>query len=54
LYGVGRAIHRAQNAERLRVFLSGEITVAPFEENDAIVAGELRSCLARLGTPIGP
>ena len=53
-YGVARSERRRENAERLRVFLSGNIGVAAFTEEDAIVAGELRASLERVGTPIGP
>ena len=53
-YGVARSERRRENAERLRVFLSGNITVVPFEEEDAATAGELRATLEGAGTPIGP
>jgi tRNA(fMet)-specific endonuclease VapC len=38
----------------LRVFLSGRIDVARFEEEDAAAAGDLRATLEAAGTPIGP
>jgi tRNA(fMet)-specific endonuclease VapC len=53
-YGVARSQRRRENAERLRVFLSGNIDVAPFDEEDAIAAGDLRAALETVGTPIGP
>ena len=53
-YGVARSERRRENAERLRVFLSGNIDVRPFDEEDAAIAGDLRSALATAGTPIGP
>jgi tRNA(fMet)-specific endonuclease VapC len=53
-YGVARGQRRRENAERLRVFLSGSIDVAPFDEEDAAVAGDLRAALETAGTPIGP
>ena len=53
-YGVARSSRQQENAERLRSFLSGNIRVLPFEEEDAAVAGELRAELERAGTPIGP
>jgi tRNA(fMet)-specific endonuclease VapC len=52
-YGVARSERRDENAERLRVFLSGNINVAPFEDHDAIYAGDLRAGLEVRGTPIG-
>jgi tRNA(fMet)-specific endonuclease VapC len=53
-YGVARSARRRENAERLRVFLSGRIEVGAFEEDDAKTAGELRATLEGAGTPIGP
>lgn len=53
-YGVARSEHRRENAERLRVFLSGNISVVPFYEEDAVAAGDLRAVLETAGTPIGP
>jgi len=52
--GVARSQHRAQNAERLRAFLAGNISVFAFAEEDAAIAGDLRAELDRAGTPIGP
>jgi tRNA(fMet)-specific endonuclease VapC len=53
-YGVARSRHRADNTQRLRSFMSGAVTVLPFEEEDAATAGDLRAELERRGTPIGP
>jgi tRNA(fMet)-specific endonuclease VapC len=53
-FGVARSQRRRENAERLRVFLSGNIDVAPFDEEDAVAAGDLRAALETAGTPIGP
>ena len=53
-YGVARSGRRRENAERLRVFLSGNVNIVPFDENDAAAAGDLRATLERAGTPIGP
>jgi tRNA(fMet)-specific endonuclease VapC len=53
-YGVARSQHRAQNTERLRAFLAGNISVVHFEEEDAVIAGDLRAELEGSGTPIGP
>jgi tRNA(fMet)-specific endonuclease VapC len=41
------------NADRVRVFLSGNIEVVPFDAEDAVTAGDLRAELERAGTPIG-
>ena len=53
-YGLARSDRRRENAERLRVFLSGNISVVPFDEEDAETAGDVRAELERAGTPIGP
>ena len=53
-YGVARSVRRRENAERLRVFLSGGIAVSAFSEEDAMTAGEVRATLEAAGTPIGP
>lgn len=53
-YGVARSQRQRENAERLRVFLTGRIRILPFSEEDAAVAGELRASLESKGTPIGP
>jgi tRNA(fMet)-specific endonuclease VapC len=53
-YGVAHSQHRAQNTERLRAFLAGNISVVHFEEEDAVIAGGLRAELEGSGTPIGP
>jgi tRNA(fMet)-specific endonuclease VapC len=53
-YGVARSERRRDNAERLRIFLSGNIDVIPFDEQDAVTAGDLRAALETAGTPIGP
>jgi tRNA(fMet)-specific endonuclease VapC len=52
-YGVARSQHREENAERLRIFFSGDIGVIEFGENDAPIAGDLRRALEAAGTPIG-
>jgi tRNA(fMet)-specific endonuclease VapC len=53
-YGVARSERRRENADRLRVFLSGNLDIVPFEADDAVAAGELRAALETAGTPIGP
>jgi tRNA(fMet)-specific endonuclease VapC len=53
-YGVARSARRRENAERLRVLLSGGIEVSAFDEEDARTAGDLRATLEGAGTPIGP
>lgn len=53
-YGVARSAQREENARRLRVFLSADIGVVPFEESDTSIAGDLRAALESNGTAIGP
>lgn len=53
-YGVARSARRRENAERLRVFLSGDIDIVPFDEEHSAAAGDLRAALETAGTPIGP
>lgn len=53
-YGVARSERRHENTQRLKAFLAGPVTVLPFEEEDARVAGEIRADLERVGKPIGP
>jgi tRNA(fMet)-specific endonuclease VapC len=53
-YGVARSERRRENAERLRVFLSADIRVLAFAEEDAVAAGDVRASLESMGTPIGP
>jgi tRNA(fMet)-specific endonuclease VapC len=43
-----------KRAERVGVLLSGTINVVPFSEEDAKVAGDLRSKLRAAEKPIGP
>jgi tRNA(fMet)-specific endonuclease VapC len=53
-YGVARSGRRRDNAERRRVFLSGDVAVVPFDEQDAVAPSDLRAALETAGTPIGP
>jgi tRNA(fMet)-specific endonuclease VapC len=51
---VARSQRIAKMPRDYGVFLSGNIDVAPFDEEDAAVAGDLRAALETAGTPIGP
>jgi tRNA(fMet)-specific endonuclease VapC len=53
-YGVARSSRLAENAERVRAFLTGNVNVVPFEEEDAAIAAEIRLTLEKAGTAIGP
>jgi tRNA(fMet)-specific endonuclease VapC len=52
-YGVDKSQRREFNTQRLEAFLSGPLTVVPFDEEDARVAGNVRAELERIGKPIG-
>jgi tRNA(fMet)-specific endonuclease VapC len=53
-HGAAKSGRPAENAERIRIFLSGQIEILPFESEDAKEAGYLRAVLEKAGTPIGP
>jgi tRNA(fMet)-specific endonuclease VapC len=53
-YGIARSQRRAENLAALTRFLRLDISLLPFEPEDADEAGEIRADLARAGTPIGP
>ena len=53
-YGASTSGRWAENAKRIRDFLSGDIAVIPFDEDVAQTAGEIRAAVKAAGTPIGP
>lgn len=52
-YGVFKSTREEFNHDRLRLFLSGPIAVASFEDEDARSAGRIRAFLEGSGKPIG-
>ena len=52
-YGVAKSSCTKENAERLRVFMAGDMTPIPFDEDDAKAAGEVRAALEIAGKTIG-
>ena len=52
-YGAAKSRRQEANVQRLSAFLAGPIEVLDFEDEDARVAGQLRSTLEIAGTPIG-
>lgn len=52
-YGVAKSARRTLNAQRLETFLSGPVTVLPFEDEDSRVAGSIRAVLEVSRKPIG-
>jgi tRNA(fMet)-specific endonuclease VapC len=51
--GVAKSARPALNAQRLETFLSGPVTVLPFEHEDSRVAGSIRASLEVGGKPLG-
>lgn len=54
LYGAAKSIRRQPTLDLVYGFLSGPISVLPFDAEDAKEAGEIRAALEPKGTPIGP
>jgi tRNA(fMet)-specific endonuclease VapC len=52
-YGVAKSAQVQKNARALSVFLR-PLLIAPFDQEDAHIGGELRAVLERTGQPIGP
>jgi tRNA(fMet)-specific endonuclease VapC len=52
-YGAAKSTRIAENVDRIERFLSAEITVLPFDADDAREAGFIRAHLKPLGIPIG-
>ena len=52
-YGVAKSRLAAQNASAVRAFLTRNVAVLDFTEQDAHAAGEIRAELERKGTRIG-
>jgi tRNA(fMet)-specific endonuclease VapC len=53
-YGVRKSNRVEANALALATFLTLDVIVWSFDAEDGAEAGEIRSLLERLGTPIGP
>lgn len=52
-YAVAKSSQVMENTERLRVFLSGDLDLLDFDDEDAKTAGQVRATLEKKGTPIG-
>jgi len=52
-YGVEKSTRVAENRERLRILLSGDLDLLAFDDEDAESAGAVRAALEQSGTPIG-
>lgn len=53
-YGIKKSARPQANAAALAAFLALDVTLWPFEPDDAEEAGEIRAELERIGQPIGP
>lgn len=53
-YGIARSDRREASTRLLDAFLTAGFEIAPFEDEDATEAGDIRASLANAGTPIGP
>jgi len=53
-YGVMKSARIQQNRATLAAFLALDVTVWPFDIDDAEEAGDIRVILERAGAPIGP
>src|SRR5258705_11986565 len=52
-YGISKSKRRDLNVRILAGFLSGPVTLIPFEGEDARIAGGLRAEMESIGRPIG-
>lgn len=52
-YGVSKSRDVVSNTRKLQSFLSGPLSVLPFDDEDAAAAGEIRATSERAGKPIG-
>jgi len=52
-YGVEKSAQRETNAKRVEIFFAGPVSLLPFEEEDARVAGRVRAALEKAGRPMG-
>jgi tRNA(fMet)-specific endonuclease VapC len=52
-YGVARSSQVAENTERLRILLSGDLDLLDFDDEDGRIAGQIRAALEQDGKPIG-
>lgn len=51
-YGAAKACWGEERRQRLKLFLSA-FTIAPFDDRDAVAAGQIRAALEKQGCPIG-
>lgn len=54
LFGAVASQNRQANELKIAMLIASDISVIPFDAEDAAEAGEIRAGLKQLGTPIGP
>ena len=52
-YGVAKSSPQEANARLLSTFFAGPISLLPFDEEDARIAGSVRAAIESAGKPIG-
>lgn len=52
-YGVEKSARREANAKRVEIFFAGPLSLLPFEDEDARVAGRVRAAAEAAGKPMG-
>ncbi|PYV50097.1 MAG: VapC toxin family PIN domain ribonuclease [Acidobacteria bacterium] len=52
-YGVFKSSRTEFNTSRVETFLSGPVSLLPFDDEDAKAAGSVRAALEKRGRPIG-
>jgi tRNA(fMet)-specific endonuclease VapC len=52
-YGIAKSTRPEDSAQRLTRFLSGPVSILPFQEEDARTAGEIRAETEAMGRPVG-
>jgi tRNA(fMet)-specific endonuclease VapC len=52
-YGVAKSSRQLGNTQKLEAFVAGWVTLLPFDEEDARIAGKLRFNMEAIGRPVG-
>ena len=52
-YGVAKSSQVLENTERIRVFLSGDLDLLDFDDEDAKAAGQVGAAVEKTGSAIG-
>jgi tRNA(fMet)-specific endonuclease VapC len=52
-YGVAKSARRPANTQQLAAFFAGWVSLLPFEEEDARLAGEICAAMEAIGRPVG-